>query len=264
MASTDTIHRPGPFARPPKATEPGPVEAGERDPNFDNQPPLEERVVQDFMEDLHTPGEGVAAIKARIDELLASAARAPEKCESEADAGKLGDLCKLARDALARLEAAREKHNRPLLNATRALKARADQLGVPLERAIIDVRGRLSAWTNAEAARVAEERRKAEAERQRLQDEADAHASLPEYAPRVEAPKIADPVARGDYGARVGTRTVHHHEIESVRKLPDRILKHPKVVEALDKIIAAEIRSASGKCTITGVRIWSTQEAAVR
>jgi hypothetical protein len=81
----------------------------------------------------------------------------------------------------------------------------------------------------------------------------------------VQAPKIeAAPIARGDYGSRVGTTTVWHHEIESVRQLPDRLLKHAKVIETLDKLIAAEIKSASGKCEIKGVRIWSDQQAVVR
>ena len=72
-------------------------------------------------------------------------------------------------------------------------------------------------------------------------------------------------MARGDLGARVGTRTVWHHEIESVRQLPDRLLKHPKVLDALNVVIAAEIRSmGTTKTDIKGVRIWSTQAAAVR
>jgi hypothetical protein len=47
-----------------------------------------------------------------------------------------------------------------------------------------------------------------------------------------------------------------------VRQLPDRLLKHPKVLEALQSVVAAEVRS--GVREIKGVRIWSTDEAVVR
>jgi hypothetical protein len=84
----------------------------------------------------------------------------------------------------------------------------------------------------------------------------------PLFAP-AKAPEPA-PLARGNYGSRVGTTTVWRHEIDSIRQLPDRLLKHPKVREQLDKLIAAEIRSASGKLEIKGVRIWKDTKAAVR
>lgn len=280
-----TTARQGPFATGPIADPmPGPLEAGERDPKFDNQPPLEERILMDFMEELATLGEGNSpSIQGRIEELLASAGRVPKTCDSEAIAGKIGDLCKQARDVGQRLETARDKHNRPLLNAQRALKGRADGLIQPLNLAIANARGLLDDFTRREQQRRAEEQRKAEearriadearrkleeATRQQLEEKGLGHvipADEPLFAPAPAAPRMEPaPMARGDLGSRVGTTTVHCHEIESVRKLPDRLLKHPKVIEALDKLIAAEIRSAKGQCEINGVRIWKELKAAVR
>jgi hypothetical protein len=92
-----------------------------RDARLDNQPPLEERLVMEFVEELDAEG-----ITARVAQLLASAAKAPEKIEDKATAGKVGDLLKMSADVRKRIETAREKHNRPLLNAQRALKAKAD------------------------------------------------------------------------------------------------------------------------------------------
>lgn len=234
-----------------------------RDARHDNQPPLQERVLLDFEEDLATLG-----IKRRIQELLDSAAKCPEKIESQDVAGKAGDLVKLARNVEKAIDDAREKHNRPLIDARTALKSKADGAFAPLANAIASVRARLNAFMQEEA-RKAEEQRRAneEAARAAAAEAAKAAAESDAPAPQIEvAPvEVARPVARGDLGAKVGTVTVWHHEIESVRQLPDRLLKHPKVIDALNIVIAAEIRGmGERKSDIKGVRIWSSQEARVR
>jgi hypothetical protein len=277
----DQITRRGPFDTGPISSEPGPVASGERDARFDNNPPLEERIVMDFMEELQLHGADEKSIAARIDELLASARRAPEEIKDQEIAGKpvtgekiaggMGDLCKQARDVAARLETARDKHNRPLLNAQRALKARADGLISPLLAEIAKLRKRLDDHAAAEDQRRRDEERRA-AEARRIAEEAAAAAlteqgmedQIEHVAPPAPVAAPPTPIARGDYGSRVGTRTVYEHEIESVRKLPDRLLKHPKIIEALDKLIAAEIKRSSGKCKIPGVRLWPVTKAAVR
>lgn len=237
----------------------------ERDPRFDNEPPLQERLLMEFVDDLDREG-----ITARVQQLIESAAKVPAEIADDTVAGKVGDLCKLARDVDKRVADAREKHNRPLLDAQRALKSKADGLLHPLLVAISDVRTRLNAYM-AEQARIADEkRRKADEEARRIREEQERAAREAEEAGRpapepmvhVEPVKVAEPVARGDLGARVGTRTVWHHEIESVRQLPDRLLKHQRVIDALNQVVAAEIR---GGCReIKGVRIWSADEAVVR
>ena len=52
------------------------------------------------------------------------------------------------------------------------------------------------------------------------------------------------------------------HRILSVRQLPNSILTHAKVVEALDKVIAAQVRS--GAREIKGCEIYSETSTAIR
>lgn len=221
---------------------------------YDNQPPLEDRVMLEFQEDIEREG-----IKARIEELVESCAKAP-KCDSQEIAGKIGDFLRQASEVEKRLNAAREKHNRPLLNAQRSLKGKADEIMAPLLRAAGDLRNGLNFFMAGEARRAREE----EARRQREAAEARAAAQTisPEMAEQIHAPKIEKPVARGELGAKVGTRKVYKHKILSVRQLPDRILKNPRVIEALDKVIAAEIRA--GTHELKGCEIWAEDEAVVR
>lgn len=231
-------------------------EAKARDPRFDNQPPLEERVMLEFEEELEREG-----VKARVAELLESTGRVPEITD-DTIAGKVGDLCKLAKDVEKRIEAAREKHNRPLLNAQRSLKAKADTIYSPLARAISEIRVKLNAYVAGQARKREEERRKAEEEARKAR-EAAAEVS-PELAEQIEAPKVdTGPIARGDLGSSIGTRTVWKHEIEvPIAKLPKAVLENEKVRAAVDQVIASMIRG--GTKEIKGVRIWSEQEAAVR
>lgn len=231
--------------------------------SHDNRPPLDEMIVADFMEGLRSDPR----LLARIEELIAKGA-APAPCDSEDLAGRYGDYIKMVSTVSKMVDAEREKHNRPILNAQRALKARADSITGPLAEAAARVRARLDSFMREQARIAAEKQRIADEQARAAQKAAmEAAADAPHgAAPVVDiAPaEVAKPVARGDYGARVGTTTVWRHKIEKVRQLPDRLLTHPKVIEALDKVIAAEIRSASGKLEIKGVKIWSDQVAAVR
>lgn len=228
-----------------------------RDARHDNQPPLEERVMLEFVEDLERDG-----ITARVTELLDSAGRVPP-IDSDTIAGKVGDLCKMASDVEKRINAAREKHNRPLLNAQRSLKARADAVFAPLAVAISGLRTSLNNYMAEQARKAAEERRKAEEAAQRAREAAAASAQPDEPLPVIETPKVEAPVARGDMGARVGTRTVWKHEIEvPIAKLPKAVLENERVRAAVDQVIGQMIRT--GTHEIKGVRIWSEQEAMVR
>lgn len=236
-----------------------------RDARLDNAPPLDERVVQEFIEDVDRDG-----ITARIAELVASAGRAP-KCDNPAIAGQIGDLCKLAGDVSKRLDAAREKHNRPILTAQRNLKAKADALIAPLTSAITKLRDDLNRFTREEAARRDAERRAQEEEARRLREEQERIAAEREEAGQPAAPLVEiaipkaepEPIARGDYGARVGTVTRWKHEIEvPISKLPKAILENERVRAAVDQVIGQMIRG--GTREIKGVRIYSEQEASVR
>lgn len=275
---TTTKTKPGPFAAGPIAAP----DPSARDPRFDNQPPLEDRILMDFVEDVKR--EGIAE---RIDELVASAARAPGECGDATIAGAMGDLCKQARAISVKLEAAREKHNRQLIDARGALKARADNLIAPLDQAIAAIRKALDDWTAREKAKADEAQRIADAQARAAEDaarkvrdeqEAAERARLaamnipeaeieqhyvPPPEPVFEAPKIAAPMARGNLGSSVGSTTVWNFEIESIRQVPDRYLKHAKVREALESVIRTAIRTEKIR-EIKGVKIWSGVKAAVR
>ena len=177
-----------------------------------NKPPLDDVILAEFMDDL-----AAAKLPPKVDQ-LESRANAAGPCLTQEDAGRYGDGAKIIATAIKAIEAARETHNRPLLNAQRALKGRADGFIDRLRKADGVLRGHVNVFMAeerrkaAEAQRLADEqarvaREAAEAERQRQIDAAAAAgASEPEPAPppvvEVEAPKVAAPTALGDYGAR--------------------------------------------------------------
>lgn len=244
-------------------TDVKPFPANPRAGMGDNRPPLDETVVADFLEGLRAERD----LPARIAELTERGNAAGE-CQDEETAGRYGDYIKMAREAAKAVDAERERHNRPILTAQRALVAKARSLTDPLECASGHVRKKLDAFMWEQRRKADEARRVAEETARKAREAAEREAidagQDPTSAPIVDVrpAEIAEPVARGDLGSRVGSTTAWLHEIESVRQLPDRILKHEKVVEALNKLIAAEVRG--GAREIKGCRIWSEQRTAVR
>lgn len=285
-----------------------------------NSPPIDEQIVIDLAEALATGG-----ITDRITGLLASASRAPAIDNPEI-AGRYADLIKQMVAAARAVEAEREKLNRPLLNAQRALKGCADAILAPLGVAEREARAKVAAYDAAEdekeraraaeaaaAARRAQE--EAETERRRLQAIADEEArqerlrlqaiadeaarkerlrlqaiederaaaearEAAEIVVEAETVEVAAPVVevevayvpaapepertaiQGDMGAKVARVTTWHHRILSVRQLPDSILKHAKVIEAIDKVIAAQVRG--GTREMKGCEIFSQTGTAIR
>jgi hypothetical protein len=241
--------------------EPGPKRRRQRDPRFDNQPPLGERIAMEFEEELRREG-----LIERAQELAAAAARAPA-CDSKENCGKIGDFVKQCRNFEKALEAVREKHNRPLIDARTQLKARTDAIFLPISDAVKKLRQQLDAYMRAETARVERERREAEDEARaapRRAGKARAAGPAKPSMPSRSRREVEAPVARGDYGSRVGTRTVWCHEIESVRQLPDRLLKHPKRDRSARQGDCRRDQGRVGQVRDRGVRIWSDQQAAVR
>lgn len=253
-----------------------------------NKPPIEEQIVIDLTDALASEG-----LTKRIEDLIASAGRAPDITSDEV-AGRYADLIKSMVTAGKAVEAEREKLNRPLLTAQRALKGRADAIVAPLAAAEKGARAEVKAFDDAEAnkerKRLAEQtaiekkaREEAEAERQRLQKIADDNAKADRaateareattvevaapvvevevaYVPAAPAPQRS--VIQGDMGAKVARVTTWKHRIVSVRQLPDSILKHAKVIEALDKVIAAQVRG--GTREMKGCEIFSETGTAIR
>ena len=268
-----------------------------------NRPPIDEQVVIDLVEALAAEG-----LTARISDLIASAGRAPNITSPEI-AGRYADLIKQMVVAAKAVEAEREKLNRPLLNAQRALKGRADAVVAPLKDAETSARAKVAQYDREQAEIERRQREAAEAERRRLQaiadeqarqerlrlqaiadeearqerlrlqaiEDARAAAEAREAAQVVVEAEIVEVVVplveisvpesgrsaiQGDMGAKVARVTTWKHEIISVRQLPDSILKHAKVIEALDKVIAAQVRG--GTREMKGVRIFSETSTTIR
>jgi hypothetical protein len=225
-----------------------------RDPNFDNQPPLEERLLMQFVEQLDREG-----ITARITELTEACSRVPA-IDSRDIAGRVGELIKQAGAARKKVEEIREGHNRPLLNAQRGLKARMDGLLSGMDTAIREIRQRLDAFISEENRKAQEAQRRAD---EAAREAAKAAAASDAPAPTIIPAEVERPLIHSDMGATVGTRTVWKHEVEvPIAKLPKAILENAKVVEAVNSVIAAMIRG--GTREIKGVRIFSDVQSAVR
>lgn len=260
-------------------------EAGEANPRAvmgGNNPPLDEQVTIDLGEALAEKG-----ITKRIADLLAAFGRAPAKIETAEVAGSYADLIKQMSAATKAVSAERETLNRPLLNAQRALKGRADSIVEELSGAEQQARARIAAFDAAEREKERKRQAEAEAERRRLQAIADNEARLErERLQRIEDERAAaeareaaivevetvrveipaEPekteAVRGDYGAKVVRTTNWKHEIVSVRQLPDSILKHEKVMDAINKVIAAQVRG--GMREMKGVNIFPETGTTIR
>lgn len=254
-------------------------------PRTHNEPPLEERIVLDLESQIdETPG-----LRTRIRDLIAKAGVLPA-CTDDETAGKLGDFIKMTKAAAGRVDELREQIKRPYLTATRNLDAKARTHTDALAKAGEAARANLNAYVmeqdrlrrEAEAARQAAERERQRAEWQAEQERLAAEretmrAAQPETAAEPQPPALEPvfvapappqpakpaPIATGDYGARVGTRTVWRHEpVTKAAGLPSTILNHPKVLEAINTVIAAQVRS--GVLQIKNVVIAEHTESNVR
>lgn len=89
-----------------------------------------------------------------------------------------------------------------------------------------------------------------------LEREADAAAAVVQ-----EAVAPPQPI-RSAYGQTASGRTEWHGEIIDRKKLPASVTNHPKVVDALNTVIASMVRS--GVRDIPGVRIWGEEKTVIR
>lgn len=79
---------------------------------------------------------------------------------------------------------------------------------------------------------------------------------LDAYVASAEAPAL------GDYGAKASARTAYQFEVTDYAKLPLAIRRHPDVLAAMDKVVAAQVKGGARK--IAGVRIFPVTKAQVR
>jgi flagellar biosynthesis GTPase FlhF len=269
----------------------------------DNRPPLEESVVLDFEEALRS-GDGliarIEAMEAKAADVkpCASADSAGRMGDFIKMTSAAAKIVEEEREKFNRpiLTAQRSLKARADSYSQRALAAGA-KVRVELDKFLAAE----EAKRRAEAARIAEEERQAAAERQRIIDEANKQAAAEAEAERVrlqaiederaakeqreaavvevepEPVFVAEPFApqfasaapakaplRGDYGTSVSTVETWDVEVENIRQVPDAYLKHPTVIEALEKVIRPQVRGKSGIREIKGCRIFSKLGSAVR
>lgn len=238
-----------------------------------NRAPLEEQIVAD----LDAAIDDVPGLRTRIRDLLAKAGSLPA-CTDEEIAGKLGDFKKMCDAASSRVEAARKALKDPVLAAGRNLDAKARTYTDALDEAARQAKRLIDAYAaevarkqRAEAARRAaeEEARRREAwEREQAaraaQEAGEAQPPAePEPEPMPQRAEKAAPLAMGDMGARVGTRTVWKADpVTSLKGLPASVTGHPKVIEAANTVIAGLVRA--GAREIKGVTIREHVEANIR
>lgn len=186
-----------------------------------NRPPLGEELLADLRE-----------TTARLEERKAAILAAMEKVEirDQEDLGKVGDLAKLIKVLLDDVETKRSGILAPVYEARDMLNGAADKFTAELEAA----RDRLGGLVDNFRA---EQRRKAreQAEKQREAEEARAAkvgSVVPEAITPAE-PTPRGPIARGDYGGKVGTRETLTVTITDLSKIPAFILQAKAVQEAI-------------------------------
>lgn len=235
-------------------------------PRDHNRPPLEEMIVLDFEEAL----DSVENLRDRIKYVIQKAADLPA-CTNQEMAGKLGDFAKIAKTCLKVIDGKHDEIKRPFLTATRNLDAKKRGYTDVLNAAVAAAERKVTDWINEErrkeAARLAEERAAREAEdRARREAEAAQAGFAPEPEPVVEEVQTKAkpaPMATGDYGARVGTVTRWVHEpVTSLKGIAPEVLKHPKVLEAVNTVVASMVRT--GTRELKGVTIKQETTAAIR
>lgn len=122
----------------------------------------------------------------------------------------------------------------PYDQACRTASARVDKFLDPLRAAETSIKAKIKAFRDAERTRAQEQQ-----DEQRQLETAAIAAKAPTRSrrPTTLAPPEAEPVSlpgvRGDFGTTTSDRRVKVYEITDVHALPDIVLNHDKVIEAL-------------------------------
>lgn len=247
-------------------TKPFPTEASQAAaPIGHNRPEPSVDAVKDF-DDALDQREG---FRDRVDQLVAASDRAV--CIDQDTAGRCADLGKQIAAASKVVEDARKTVKEPYLEAGRAVDNAARVIAAPLTNAGTKVKGKLDTFLREERVKAEAERRRQEdarrAEEARLAEErAKAEAEgrpppAPEALPVVTAPAEAAPV-RGDYGSLATARSVWKAEVTDYTLAFMAVENNEKVREAIDKAVAALVRSGVHK--IEGVNIFEDQTVTIR
>jgi hypothetical protein len=226
-----------------------------------NQPPLEDRILIDFDEAYAAEPD----LAARVKQLLEREPNIEAKCANAEQAGRYADGAKQVKTCIIMIEAIRETLNRPLLNAQRGLKAKADSITDQLKKVDTKLRGAIIAFNREEEARVARERAEAEeaarAAAAAAQEASDAFG-LPPIVD-IQPANVEPAKVRGDFGGLAVGQKRWCAEVEKVRQLPDAVLNHPDVIAAINKVLTAQVRQSKG-AAIKGARVWQQDALSIR
>lgn len=209
-------------------------------------------------------------LKARADlysaKALGAAAkvRAPLDAYVDAQKKKREDeerrLAEIQRQADLAAQAIIDEANRKALAAAETERKRLQDI----EDARVEAeRVRLQAIEDERAAAEAREAKVVEVEAAVIEVQAEpviAYTPAPAFVPTAQP---RGPI-RGDYGTAVSTVETWHVEVVNIRQVPDAYLRHPTVVEALQKVIGPQVRGKNGLREIKGCRIYSTVGSSVR
>lgn len=243
-------------------------------PRDHNQPPLDQLIVEQFNDAI----DGVDGFRKRISDLLAKKGALPD-VDDEDSAGRMSDMVKITKAAIARLDDLHGSIKEPYLAATRAIDGARRGIKDELLQVEREARDKLDSYVREQErkrreAEAAEERRLAALrEEQAARLAAEAHGVdesveamvariEDDYVPRAPAPAKSQPVARGDYGSRLGATLDLIVEIVDVKKVPKAILMNPKVQDAIVSVAKAQVKA--GVTTIPGIKITETVKASVR
>lgn len=214
----------------------------------------------------------VGPLSAEIDERAAQAARA--KVTDDDEAGRAATLAKLLADIAKAADEQRVKLKAPYLDAGKKIDAAFKPLTEACDKVKRQVVALIDAYRREQEAKAAEARRAAEAEARAREEAARAaeaegraveaaRAAAEAEAARERAEMVAAPAAiRSQYGQVASTRKEWRFTIADRRKLPKAVLDHPKVIEAVEAVVASMVRG--GAREIPGVQIFETSKTVVR
>lgn len=232
--------------------------------------------------DDNLPFDPFDRLKAELDDKLASAAAFLEDAAAKADKTRADRARNLQAELLAINKTADTMHETekaPHLAASRAVDAKfrfrdqVKEVCARLRTVFENIAKRIEAEANEAARRAhAEQVRKAEEERQRIEAERkkkladDPVAALTEPEPELPmAPAAPEPVkvqVGGGIGRAAGLKTVWTPEIIDYEATLKHYAKHPDVRAVIDKLVKAESRVHKEATSIPGVKMKEERRAA--
>jgi hypothetical protein len=186
------------------------------------------------------------------------------KCSNDEELGKCGEVQNALRKLLQIAERTKTTVKAPYLLAGNLVQAEFNTLNGRLKAGFDAVQSRMDQYAND----------KREAERKRLQEEADERARLEALAkennlesalppPAPPPPAKVEPV-RSDGGATVSAGVEWHSQVEDYKKAFNKVKDDAGVRAAIDAAVKRIVKATKGQQPLPGVRIWDTAKASAR